>query len=708
MAILPEDALRRAQSLARRGETQQARQIYQSVLEHDPANRLARDELAALDRRSARFQALSELYRRGAFEDVVREGEALALEHPDIAFLRNIIANAHAGLEKWNEAVDSYARALKLRPDIAETRVNLAKTLSRLGRADEALASLRMALRIKPGYADAHYTLGVILRDLKRYHEAAGAFARAAQIKPDFAEAHDNLGVCLRHLDRYDEAIASLEAAIRLRPEYPTTFAQLGIALAKAGRYPDSNRAFAQAISIKPELADTKAQLLFQQAMICDWESLEKEAAAVAALGVEGPTVRPFAMLPLEDQPERHLIRARRFSEERLAVPGLAPIPRPCARPERLRIGYFSANFHNHAVMYLMAGLLEAHDRSQFRIHAYSFGPAADDEMRKRAKAVMDVFHDVEALSDKEIAEKARADGIDIAVDLMGHTENARSEIFAYRAAPIQVNYLGYPGSMGAPFIDYIVADRILIPDAMQTHFAEKIIYLPHTYMPADDQREISSRPMTRTEMGLPAHGAVFCCFNNLYKIGAGEFAIWMRLLAKVEGSVLWLSGKNEWARANLRRAAKAHGVDPGRVVFAGRLSMEEHLARHRLADLFLDTFHYNAHSTACDALWAGLPMITLAGDGFPARVGASLLTAMGLPELIVTSAEAYERLALELAMSPQMLATIRAKLLAQRQTAPLFRTRLFARNLEAGYLQAYQRYLDGERPANITVSDYG
>jgi predicted O-linked N-acetylglucosamine transferase (SPINDLY family) len=319
----------------------------------------------------------------------------------------------------------------------------------------------------------------------------------------------------------------------------------------------------------------------------------------------------------------------------------------------------------------------------------------------------VEIFRDLRAHNGREIAELACRDGIDIAIDLMGFTENGRTEIFAHRAAPIQINYLGYPGTMGAPFMDYIIADRILIPEKTARFYSESVITLPHSYMPSDDAREVSSRTMTRTEMGLPEQGFVFCCFNKAYKIGPEEFAIWMRLLKQVEGSVLWLSGTNEYAAGNLRKEAKLNGVAPDRIVFTERVSMPEHLARHRLADLFLDTFHYNAHSTANDALWAGLPVVTKLGEDFAARVGASVLTALGLAELITDSPEAYERLALELATDGGRLAQLKQKLLLQRKSAPFFQTEIFTRQLEDAYGQAYQRYFDGEPPAPFMVSDY-
>lgn len=704
MAVLPEDGLRQARALAERGETQQAKQLYQAVLEKNPANKAARDELAALNHRSAQFRTLSELYQQGDFKGVVERGEPLLRQHPGAAFLHNILGAAHGGLEHWDKAVEYHTNALRIRPDIAETLVNLGKVLSQLKRHDEAMACFTKAVRIKPNYADARYSLGLVLRALGRFEEALACFAKTLEIRPDFAEASDNMGIALRALGRHDAAIACLTRSLKLRPQSAITHVEMGITLAKAGRYPESNAAFAAALAIQPTLADTRAQKLFQEARICDWDALAAERTAIATLGIEGPAVRPFVLLPLEDNPARHQIRAERFVQERYQLAALPPIAPPKAKPARIKIGYFSAVFHNHAVMHLMAKLLEVHDRSRFQVHAYSYGPEADDEMRVRAQKAVEVFRDVRAHDARAIAELARRDGIDIAIDLMGYTENGRTEIFAHRAAPIQINYLGYPGTMGAAFMDYIIADRILIPEESAGFYSEKIITLPHTYMPSDDTREISGRAMTRTEMGLPEQGFVFCCFNNIYKIARQEFAIWMRLLKQVEGSVLWLSGTNEWAANNLRKEAKSSGVAPDRIIFAARVSMPEHLARHRLADLFLDTFHYNAHSTASDALWAGLPLITKAGDGFAARVAASVLTALGLAELIAGSPETYERLALELATDRGKLAQLQQKLLAQRNSAPLFQTEMFARQIEDAYTRAYQRYFEGQPPAPLML----
>jgi predicted O-linked N-acetylglucosamine transferase (SPINDLY family) len=376
----------------------------------------------------------------------------------------------------------------------------------------------------------------------------------------------------------------------------------------------------------------------------------------------------------------------------------------PRTKSNQIAIGYFSADFHNHATAYLMAELFESHSRGRFRFIAYSFGPDTKDQMRERIKSSFDEFHDVRFMSDKQVAELSRSASIDIAIDLKGFTQDSRPGIFASRAAPLQVNFLGYPGTMGADCYDYLIADHTLIPDKHQSGYVEKIVYLPHSYQPNDRQRKIADKLFTRKELGLPEDAFVFCCFNNNYKITPPVFDTWMELLRVVEKSVLWLFEDNKFCSENLRREARQRGIDPHRLVFAKMLPLAEHLARHRCADLFLDTLPYNAHTTASDALWAGLPLLTQIGETFAGRVAASLLNAAGLPELITTSAREYERTAIELAQNPARLVSIKQKLWDSRLNMPLFDSELYAKHLEAAYAAMHERYLVGLPPAHIHV----
>ena len=478
----------------------------------------------------------------------------------------------------------------------------------------------------------------------------------------------------------------------------------MGNVLRDQGKLEEAIEAYNKALAIKSDYEAARAVNLHQQALICNWDSIAKDVNLIPGLGTSKKHVSPFALLSLEDFPDRHLTRSKIYTKAKYSQKTLPSIGRPSKRPKRIRIGYFSTDFKEHPVAYLIAKVLEKHNRDQFEIFGYSVHGSSLCAMRQRLEKSFDSFNDVQSMSDRDIALKARQDEIDIAIDLNGHTQNARTGIFAYRAAPIQINYLGYPGTLGADFIDYIVADRFLIPSENQKYFNEKLLNLPNTYMPTDDTRELSQKPMCRSDMGLPVDAFVFCCFNNNYKISPNEFDIWMRLLDKVENSVLWLRQSNQFSHINIRNEAQKRNVDLSRLVFADNVPMDEHLARQRFADLFVDTFAFNAHTTAAEALWAGLPVVTKVGLGFAARVAGSLLNEIGLPELITQTEKDYEALILELATNPTKLAKIKEKLAINRSTQPLFNTELYTKHLESGYLQAYQNYFDGHLPQTIIV----
>jgi len=609
--------------------------------------------------------------------------------------------NALRRLNQPHEALKCYDRAIELQPGFAEAHSNRGSVLQEFKRFGEALGSCATAVRLQPGSADIQYNLGTVLQSLQRMEEAVASYDEAIRLAPDHGKAHDNRGGALLALGRLEEALASYDAALRFDPAEPTLHYNRANVLQQLGRLDEAIDGYRRALTLRPGYVEAQGQLLYQQARVCDWDDIDG-VADLARIGVETGAISPFAMLALEDEPERHLARARKWVSEKYKGLGLLG-PRPQAASPVIRVGYFSADFHNHATMHLIGRLLETHDRSRFEIHAFSYGTRRD-ALSDRAAAAVDRFHDVGGMSDKEIAAVAREQGIDIAVDLKGHTQEMRLGIFSYRPAPVQIGYLGYPGTTGAHFIDYIIADDFVIPEGSRHLYTEKVITLPGCYQVNDDGRTISDRAFTRDELGLPDGGFVFCSFNASYKIRPLEFDIWMRLLSQVEGSVLWLLGDNRWAEANLRGEAEARGIDPDRLVFAERMALSDHLARHRCADLFLDSFNCNAHTTASDALWAGLPLLTRAGEGFAARVAGSLLNAVGLPDLVVGSAEEYEVLALRLATDPDHLAAVRARLAAARATAPLFDTDAFARHVESAYELAHARYLDGARPASFAV----
>jgi predicted O-linked N-acetylglucosamine transferase (SPINDLY family) len=478
----------------------------------------------------------------------------------------------------------------------------------------------------------------------------------------------------------------------------------LGVTLQYQGRLEEAIASFERAVSLEPGYAVAESQLIHQKRHICDFSVAETLLEASSRLGIAGATIPPFIALTWSDDPEQNFLRAKAYAAEKYSQQSEPPPVMSSDVSGRLKIGYFSADFHNFPGMYLMAGLLESHDRERFEVFAFSYGPDKDDAMRRRIVEAVDHFIDIKDMSTKEIVQLSRDHGIDIAIHRNGYTTNARTELFQNRLSPIQISYLGYPGTLGADFIDYLVADPIVIPEEQREFYAEKIMYLPDTYQPNDNTREIAETKTTRADFNLPEGAFVFCCFNQNYKISPQEFDIWMRVLGKVEGSVLWLLKSNKWAEANLLSEAEGRGIDPSRLVFAERLPQSEHLARHKHADLFLDTFNYNAHTTASDALWAGLPVVTKQGKQFAARVGASLLTAVGLPELITESEDDYERLILDLATDDQKLALVKDKLIANRLSAPLFDTARYTRNFEEGLLRAYKHHSDGDKPCDLRL----
>jgi predicted O-linked N-acetylglucosamine transferase (SPINDLY family) len=475
--------------------------------------------------------------------------------------------------------------------------------------------------------------------------------------------------------------------------------------LANLKRLDESAESYGRAFALKPDFEFLHGAWLYARLRICDWSNLQSDSLALANSVSQGKkAAHPFHVSALSDSPILQHRAAKLHVQWHHPASHLLPaIPR---RPghQKIRIGYFSADFRIHPVSILTAGLFEAHDKSRFELTAFSLGPDTRDALRVRLEAGFETFIDVRNLSDKEVAVLARNLEIDIAVDLGGFTEGSRTNIFALRAAPLQLGYLGYLGTSGAAYFDYLIADRTIVPNEYREHYAEKIVYLP-SFQVNDAKRPISERTFTREELGLPEAGFVFCCFNNNYKITPRTFDIWMRILEQVKGSTLWLLADNAWAAGNLKNEAAVRGIDADRLVFGGRIPGPEYLARYRTADLFLDTLPYNAGTTASDALWAGLPVLTCTGDGFASRVAASVLNAIELPELVTETYEEYEALAIELANEPDRLGVIRKKLEVNRLSAPLFDTRLFARHIEDGFMKIYERHQADLPPEHVYIS---
>ena len=625
------------------------------------------------------LRAAEDLARRALAEDA-RDGEALRLLGASLLFqdrfqealapLRETHERAprkgsghrlgfcYLALGDLDRAVQVLAREVTEYPDLVNARNALGVALVRLSRRDEALTVFSEAARLEPASAEANTNVGNVLTQLGRHAEAIPYLQRAAQASPGLADAHFNLGLALQRVRRHTEAIASLRRATELAPRMPYALSQ----------------------RIWSELA------------ICQWEGVEARIDELRRqVREEAIPASPFAFIAATDNPAEQ----RRCAELHVART-LPARPAPLwggerYRHERIRIAYLSADFREHPVAHLIAGLLECHDRTRFEIVALSYGPDDASPMRARLMRAVDRFVDARPLVDARAARLLREQEIDIAVDLMGHTTDARPGILAHRPAPAQASWLGYPGSSGAAFIDYVLADRVVLPEAAQADWSEKALYLSECVMPGDDSLPIARHTPARATAGLPPQGFVFCSFNNSYKIAPRVFDVWMRLLRAIHGSVLWLRDDGADARRNLEREAAARGVDAARLVFAPRVPLPDYMARHRLADLFLDTLPYNAHTGASDALRTGLPVLTCTGRSFAGRVATSLLHAVGLPELATRTLADYEALALRLARNPAELATLRERLAASVPGAAPFDTERFRRDLEAVYVALWQ-----------------
>ncbi len=628
-------ALRTARTAAIKGDVAKARQLYLAVLKQVPTHEEARKGLQALGGSTAALQSGGARVEMQA----LREINELLRQH------------------EYTEVKARCEALLQRAPRIAALWLMLGSAEKFMDSPVTAEKAFRNAIALKPDFAMAHYLLATVLESRDRRADAIAACRKAVELDPNLATAHAYLANILRLSDELEEASTHFDRALELNPGNDFT----------------------------------QSQRLTCLAHMCEWRAFEEFDAIGETFGLGKIDVVPFDTLAFEDHPMRQAGRARIYAQNKYGTP--EPPLKPYAKQpgERIRLGYFSADFRNHPMLYLMSGLLREHDKSRFEIYAFNYGAPDDGALLNEAKRHIDHFFDVHLMSNDELVALAREHRIDIAIDRKGYTAKSRTELFAKRLAPIQVNYLAYPGTMGTDFIDYIIADPWVAPEGQEAAFSEEIIRLPHCYQPNDERRPIEDDGSARSDHGLPEDAFVFCCFNQNYKVEPRLFDIWMRVMAQVENSVLWLLDWNRWGTENLRKHAAARGVDPSRIVFAQRLPHAQHLGRLKHADLFVDTFNYNAHTTASDALWAGVPVATKAGRQFSARVGASLVSAVGLPELITETEEEYEALILNLATDPARLSAIRKKLAANRTTEPLFDTKRYARDFEDALARVFE-----------------
>ena len=730
----------RAYNHLQQGQLEQARSLCRDVVRTDPAHAdawhllgfiaLQRGEtVEAIEligrsvninpRQPAAYLNLANaLLRQGEFARALDSCDRALALRPDYVEARNNKSNALLRLNRPGEALEEIERALQLNPQHATLHNNRGNALRDLGRPEEALASYERAAQLSPADAEiahnlawAHGHRGRVLYKLRRMGEALESFQRALELDPAFVEALSGASSALRELRRYAEALEAADRCLSLDPRSLEALSNRARVLLALQRLQEAAEGFARLLQVAPEGGAqynyTLGMLLHARLSCCDWRDYQSIAAAVEAGVRAGKRVTlPSLLLATCDSPELHLRCARLFVESNWARIVPAAWSAPNHQQQKIRLAYVSADFRDHPVAQLMAQLWETHDRERFETFAISLRPADDSALGRRVRDAFHEFMDVSAASDDEVCALLRKREIDIAVDLGGYTDGFRAGIFARRAAPVQVNYLGYPGTLAAAYYDYLIADETIIPPADRSFYTEKIVYLPDCYQPNGDRRtQPLERLGSRADHGLPPSAFVFCCFNTPHKILPESFRLWMRLLRRIEGSVLWLSDRGDAVARNLRSEAHNHGIAPGRLVFAPRLSdLREHLSRYALADLFLDTLPFNAHTTASDALAAGLPVLTCMGKAFAGRVAASLLCAAGLPELVTSTLEEYESLAQRLATEPARLAELRARLARNRQTHPVFDPERFRGHLESAYVSMWQRSKQGEAPASFAV----
>ena len=641
----------------------------------------------------------------GQLEAAIKCYEAVLTIKPHFADAFNALGTSFMDLGQFNEAVECYKSVLKIKPDSVEAINNLGIVFYKLHQFDNAIECYEKAISFKPDFADTYNNMGVVLLDLGQFKEAANSYKLALKIKPDFFEAINNLGIAFYKLNQFDNAIECYEKAIYLKSDFVDAYANLASVLKDLKRFDETLAIYESEIIRNSNLDFILGELFYIKMHLCIWDDLPIQLNELTKkINNSEKVVSPFIILALIDDPEIQRKTSEIYVSDKFQNNDVFPPIGIYPKHLKIRIGYFSADFREHPVSSLTAELYETHDRDEFEIYAFSFGPNTNDEMNLRIKAGVDHFHDVHSMSHKEIVMLSRSFEIDIAVDLGGFTQNARTEIFAMSVAPVQASYIGVLSTMGVDYYDYLLSAQGMIPENNQKYFSEKIVYLP-SYQVNDSKEPLPEITFTRKELGLPEKGFVFCCFNHTYKIMPTVFDSWARILADVKESVLFIYVDNELAKTNLIREIANRDIDPGRLIFGGRLPRPEYLARYRAADLFLDTRPYNAGTTASDALRMGLPVLTLEGNSFNNREAASILRSLNLPELITSSEKEYESLAVELGNNPEKLRFINEKLLSNLSTAPLYDTPMFTKNLEFAFTQMYYKYQKGLEPNHIYLN---
>ena len=684
--------LREALALETQGQYLASILIYEKLLEQFPEHPVLHKNYGHV------------LYKAGHLSQCLTAYDkslALADHQPELYVTKGAILKS---LDQLTDAIACYDKAIQLKSTYPEAYFYRGNVFKQLEQYSDAITDYEQAIALNPDYLQAHHHLGIVLAALKRYSEALIRYDRVISLQPDYAPAYYNRANALSAVGSYEEAVKHYQRAIELKPDYREAHHNLGNALKELNLLAEALHSFNQAIALKEDQVFFAEGNRFEvKLMLCAWDDYQQTVQDImTGIAQDGLLFTPYAALLFTNSPAIEQKCAQIWiNKQCMAQSSLPPLSKYPAH-KKIHIGYFSADFHDHPMMHLMAEVFEQHNKQDFEWIAFSFNPREGDHWTQRAINSFDQFIPVHELSDNEVVLLARSLEIDIAIDRKGFTVQSRPNIFKTRCAPIQVSYLAYPGTLGAGFIDYLIADTVVIPADAREYYSEKVVYLPHSYQANCRFREIASNVVTRSQFGLPEQGFIFCCFTNTNRITPLVFDSWMRILKAVEGSVLWLLVGHELTADNLRKEAHLRGVNASRLVFSAKIPIEQHLNRIRLADLFLDTFPYTAHTTASDALRMGLPLVTRIGDSFASRVSASLLHAIGLPELITSTVEDYENLAINLATHSTELAYIKNKLNENFAVFPLFNSQQLTQDLESAYRLMYERYQKGLVPEDI------
>ncbi len=688
----PTPVVLRALQLHQSGRLQEAEGLYTRALQLNPEDVHALHFLAVLRHQSGQGEAALGLLKKAT---------GLA---PGLADAWCNLGHVYRDLERYGDARSAYEHVLSLQPGLPEAWNGLGSLHQQSGALSDAETAYLKTLDLQPDSAEACYNLGTVLARTGRWKEAADCCLKAIRLAPGHAEPYGQLADIYLNQNRTEDALQCVRMGLKIDPRHSELQYILGFALSIKGDLPAARDACASSLDANPDHAAALSALLYIKRQLADWAAIDELSRRLAA-GLERgwQQISPFSFLAEPAGRQQQLRCARLWTGNIQQTTGQAVSDHVARQPgKRLTIGYLSADFYRHPTAYLTAGMFEHHDRQRFQVIAYSNSRHDKSKIRQRLEAAFDRFVDIRSMSPAQAAAQIRADGVDILVDLKGHTLEAATAVMALRPAPIQVNYLGYPGTMGAAYIDYIIGDPVVTPFDEKDDYLEHIVQLPNCYQVNDDKRTCPSASPGRKALGLPVDGVVFCCFNNSWKITEEVFGCWMAILKSVPGSVLWLHGRLslDVLKHNLQLAMKKYQVDLERLIIAGPQPLELYLQQYHEADIFLDTLPYNAHTTASDALWMGCPVITVSGDTFPSRVGASLLTAVGLPRLICNNLDDYRQLAVNLALDPERLAVLRAHLRHGRSEFPLFDTAGFTRYLEQAYLEMASRFSAGTTAA--------